>query len=299
MKTVNILMSTYNGEKYLKTQIDSILNQTDVDVRLTIRDDGSNDNTKEIIKAYSDNKSITWYEGENLRPACSFMHLLANAEDAEYYAFADQDDYWEPEKMKTAIEHLAEIKGPALYFSQTQLTDENLNKIKTRNITPLLTFGESMVYAFATGCTMVMNKPLRDFIVAHQPKTMPMLHDYWIYTLSKAIGAEIRFDTTPHLLYRQHTANVVGMNDNFWETWHGRIKRVFIDKTCERSRNIRILTDCIGDYMDEENKRIASLFINAKHSIKDRIKLLFAPEYATGDRTNHWLFRIAVILNSY
>lgn len=94
MKVI-VLMSTYNGEKYLKEQIDSILNQVKVEVFLMIRDDGSSDNTIAILKEYErQNRNIKIIKGKNIGVGNSFMQLLYNSAEAEYYAFADQDDVW-------------------------------------------------------------------------------------------------------------------------------------------------------------------------------------------------------------
>ena len=101
MEKIQVLMSTYNGEKYLKEQIESILNQEKVEVNILIRDDGSCDKTLKIIKELSKNPKISYYEGKNIGPAKSFMDLVNKSGDKfNYYAFADQDDIWMPNKTK-------------------------------------------------------------------------------------------------------------------------------------------------------------------------------------------------------
>ena len=127
---VAVLMSTYNGEKYLKQQIDSILNQRgDFQLDLLIRDDGSNDNTISILEEYTQTNKIHYYIGNNLGPAYSFLDLLINSHNYDFYAFADQDDYWMPNKISVAISNLSNIKGPALYFANAELVDSNLNSV--------------------------------------------------------------------------------------------------------------------------------------------------------------------------
>ncbi|MBQ4399872.1 MAG: glycosyltransferase, partial [Alphaproteobacteria bacterium] len=110
MDNVLVLMSTYNGEKYLKTQLDSILAQQGVNVQILVRDDGSSDGTLPILQAYAAQGKLTYYTGPNLKPAKSFMDLIYNAPQADFYAFADQDDYWLPEKLICAVNKL---KHPA------------------------------------------------------------------------------------------------------------------------------------------------------------------------------------------
>ena len=119
---VLILMSTYNAEKYLVEQIKSLREQRNVCVSILCRDDGSTDNTIHILKSLG----IDYYTGGNLGPARSFMDLVEKcSETYEYYAFCDQDDYWYPDKLKTAIEYIDnEKESPVLYYSAVNVTDE-------------------------------------------------------------------------------------------------------------------------------------------------------------------------------
>ena len=92
MKEITVLMSTYNGEMFIREQIDSILNSKDVELQLLVRDDGSSDQTIPILKSYQTKKKLSFYQGHNVRPAKSFMELLCKAPSSKYYAFSDQDD---------------------------------------------------------------------------------------------------------------------------------------------------------------------------------------------------------------
>ena len=109
---VNILLATYNGEKFLKTQLDSLIEQTYENIDIYVRDDCSTDNTVEFIKNYIEsNKSgkriiLLENNGVNLRPPKSFYQIARECEPAEYYAFCDQDDVWYPDKIKWAVEEL-------------------------------------------------------------------------------------------------------------------------------------------------------------------------------------------------
>ena len=109
MKKIIVLMSTYNGEKYLQVQLDSILSQENVDLELLVRDDGSTDSTKTILERYQSEGKLTWYSGKNKKPAYSFFDLLGKCKDADYYAFADQDDFWHEDKLINAIKRLEKI----------------------------------------------------------------------------------------------------------------------------------------------------------------------------------------------
>ena len=113
----------------------------------------------EIIKKIADqNKNIQFYKGKNLGPARSFMDLINKSEEANYYAFADQDDVWQPKKIISAINKLKKNNKPELYISALEIVDEDLNTIEIKKVTGNFTFEGAMIKNFATGCTMCFNK---------------------------------------------------------------------------------------------------------------------------------------------
>ncbi len=297
-RNITVLLSTYNGEKFLREQIDSILSQDGVDVKLVVRDDGSKDNTTNILSEYQKFGSISYYHGHNLGAARSFMQLLIDAPESEYYAFSDQDDYWKPEKLKVAIESLETYEEkPALYFSQTQLADKNLNLMNNVIINPLLTFGESLVYEFVCGCTIVMNRKLRDTLVTYIPQYMSM-HDAWAYNVASAIGAEIIFDKTPHILYRQHSQNTIGIRKNIFLEWEKRIKRLVRNEHL-RFKRAEEIKKGFYSLMPNENVDILDVFLNGKRSFSSRIKLLLDNRYRCSHKGTMYLFKLAVLINTY
>lgn len=170
-KSVQVVMSTYNGEKYLKEQIDSILSQEGVYVRLYIRDDGSSDRTTDILASYQEHENVKIEKGNNLGFAKSFLTALDECDEADYYAFSDQDDVWEKDKLSTAIEILEEESQstPLLYCSALQRVDENLNPLHVQsyhglriNLPSMLTRGR------LAGCTFVFNNTLRNLVKNRQ-----------------------------------------------------------------------------------------------------------------------------------
>lgn len=193
MEKVQILLSTYNGEKYLKEQIESILNQEEVEISILIRDDGSKDKTIDILQELATNKKISYFQGKNIGPARSFMELVNMAgKDYDYYAFADQDDIWLPNKIKSAIKMIEEsLKNnrevPALYISSQEVVDENLKTIGIKKITGNFCFEGEMIRNFATGCTMVMNNKIVEQIKKFTPNYI-IMHDSWITRVCYAIG---------------------------------------------------------------------------------------------------------------
>ena len=133
MKVV-VLMSTYNGQKYLRQQLDSLLNQTVRPTKILIRDDGSNDDTVNLLEEYASFYSfIEYYCGKNIGPAKSFFELINKCDGYDYYALCDQDDVWFKDKLEVAINTLEkENKNiPLLYAGRFTLTDENLNPLNS------------------------------------------------------------------------------------------------------------------------------------------------------------------------
>lgn len=212
MVQIVVLLSSYNGEKYIEEQIDSILQQKDVLVRLVVRDDGSIDRTIKILEEYK-NKGLLWYyTGKNLGPIWSFMDLLHNAPDCEYYALADQDDVWDSNKLITGIRQLNTDK-PALYYHAMDVVDAELNSYDyyfreekfSRSLEYSCMYGDEIA-----GCTMIFNKKLIQAIREYKPSFLTM-HDGWVHRVCLCVNGDICADKTPYIHYRQHTSNTVGM----------------------------------------------------------------------------------------
>lgn len=295
---ITVLMSTYNGEKYLTEQIESILNQRNVDINLLVRDDGSTDQTLTILKKYQEKGALEFYTGKNLGPQRSFLHLLQNAPQCDYYAFADQDDVWLEDKLYSGISQLENAKGkPALYFSQTQLTDENLRPIPSIIIHPKLTFGEMLVYKFIGGCTMILNHPLRKVIGTFIPVNMPM-HDLWVYSIALAADAHVVFDPNSHILYRQHGNNTIGQGQGFIYEWTLRLKR-FATKKNDRYSQAQELANGYLSIMSEKNATLLKLYLEGKQNWRKRLSLMTNKELRCADRITQILFWINVVCNKY
>lgn len=214
MERVIVLMSTYNGEKFIREQLDSILYQEGVDVRILARDDGSSDRTLEILDEYKQRGKLDYYTGENLGPARSFMDLVYTAPEAGYYAFCDQDDVWVQGKLKNAIGLLREIKDAALYYHAMNIVDESLVKydyyfrkeVYARSLEYSCLFGDEIA-----GCTMVFNRALLEAARKYEPQFITM-HDGWLHRVCLSVGGEVTGDDTAYIYYRQHPSNAVGMH---------------------------------------------------------------------------------------
>ncbi|MCD8216269.1 MAG: glycosyltransferase family 2 protein [Clostridiales bacterium] len=268
---VLVLLSAYNGEKFIHEQIDSVLNQEGVRVSLLVRDDGSTDKTKEILSSYGD--KISFYSGKNIGVRASFFDLILKAGSADFYAFCDQDDFWLPDKLKSACEMMGLSVRPSLYFSNLYTADENLKIMSQTSLKPKLTFGTAMAENPATGCTMVFNRALYEIIKKTPNPAEISMHDTWIYRLALMIGACVFFDKTPHMLYRQHSSNLIGSRSIFAKIYH-YVDFFLKNKSFSRPYEAERLLETFGDITDGENILLLNDIINYKSSFSNKLALL-------------------------
>lgn len=218
MNKVAVLMSTYNGEKYICTQIESILCQKNVEVTLYIRDDGSTDTTCDIIYAFqSKYDNIILYKEQNVGVGNSFMQLLYYVKDIyDYYAFSDQDDIWEVNKLCVAINLIKGATIPSLYVSNQILIDKSGQIIKKRyEKAPDISYLQILSQNKVSGCTMLWNQKLNMILCSPQRRPSKGLlenriHDVWVAMVASIVG-NIIYDDNGYIYYRQHEHNVVGV----------------------------------------------------------------------------------------
>lgn len=211
MKTVCVLMSTYNGEKYVREQIDSILQQENVNVNLLIRDDGSKDRTFEIVKPYLADRRVSYVAGNNIGYRKSFLWLMDNSPDSDYYAFSDQDDVWKKDKLFAAVAKLenANTVEPKLYASALTRVDEKLNYVSNQNFPKLKLdcYSEFVRHRFA-GCTYVFDNELKKVCAgASKIKELEYSHDGFLALMCWLCGGKIIYDRKSYILFRRHGNN--------------------------------------------------------------------------------------------
>ncbi|MDD9802102.1 MAG: glycosyltransferase family 2 protein [Deltaproteobacteria bacterium] len=214
---VQVLLSTHNGARFLREQLDSIFAQDWPALSLKVRDDGSSDDTRAILSEYQAAGRLQAEFGPRLGALRSFARLLENADaDCGYFAFSDQDDVWRPGKIRRAVHCLeaaaAERRSPLplLYGCRSTITDAAL---RPRGLTPLprrgLSFANALVESVLPGSTMLMNRAARAKIVEHGIPGEAIDHDWWCYLAVSATG-RIIYDPAPQRLYRQHGGNLTG-----------------------------------------------------------------------------------------
>lgn len=305
MEKVQILLSTYNGEKYVRQQLDSLLGQDYANVSILVRDDGSKDETVSIVEAYSKkHDNITLIKGENKGVISSFFELvLCASPDASYYAFCDQDDFWKPTKVSRAVSLLEkeDANAPLLYFSRLDIVDEQLQLLRHSQIPPQgAGLENALIQNIATGCTIVFNQAMRQLFQSHIPRVEKvMMHDSWFYLLATALGKVI-YDEQSHLLYRQHSSNTLGMADNKLKSAIMRYKnfkkegheKPFTTQTAEFYRLFE------GE-LQEHQKKLIQDFLYKRNSLFGRISYAInTPLYRQNNRDT-LIFKVLYALDSY
>ncbi|MDE8347184.1 MAG: glycosyltransferase [Acidocella sp.] len=216
--TVTIILSTFNGQNFLRAQLTSLLTQSHENWTLFWRDDGSTDDTVAIMQEFAASLPAgrcvqSSGSGVHLGAAPSFLALLreAAARSQSAIAFADQDDVWLPEKLANAMAWLAGNNDtPALYCARQFLVNETLQNLRLSvNHNPVPGFPACLTQNIANGNTLVINARAASLIAIITPPA-GTVHDWWSYIVVSACGGHIYFDEEPQLLYRLHKRNLMG-----------------------------------------------------------------------------------------
>ena len=301
MDKVCILLSTFNGKQYLKEQLDSLINQINVDIFILARDDGSSDGTIEILKEYSAKYDFfTFYQGDNVKPARSFLDLMKSAPQADFYAFSDQDDVWDDDKLSVAVNMLKKENGanPNMYYSNLRIVDEHLNYYRLSHQTPHIQKNRysPLVEDFATGCTIVFNKAALDYAKKANCEYCSM-HDSWMYMICNFFG-KIIYDFDAHISYRQHGNNVVGtyLQKRTISLYWKRFKRLFNRKLQPRYNNAISFYAAFKDFLQPTDKEKIEKIVNYKRSRKDKKALLKDKDICGSSKGKNFRYRMLVRL---
>ncbi|MBD5312407.1 MAG: glycosyltransferase [Bacteroides sp.] len=299
-------MSTYNGAKYIRPQLDSIMNQVKVKVSLLIRDDGSKDETIKIIEEYINKypNNIELVKGNNIGFAASFLTLLkiGGKRNYNYFAFADQDDVWLEYKLFAAVTKIQTLNldQPALYFSNATAVDEELKYLFDTTKNPLISKETSLVRYFMLGCTMVFNKKLAEIISENTPINKILMHDLWLNQTSIFFG-NIIFDSESYILYRQHNNNVAGVGSSL----NIRLRRFIksfkkYERRHFREINAKNLLIAYDSLLLPKDRELIELVAYYRSSLKRRILLLFNRKIIDmGSYFSDTVLRIRILLGLF
>lgn len=301
---VTILLSTYNGSKYLRNQLDSLYAQTYPNIRILVRDDGSSDSTCVLLEKERSAGCIELLEGHgNLGPALSFFELLKKAAltDTEFVAFCDQDDIWLPAKISKAVSSLIIAKEgvPAMYCSRQELVDEHLAHIGYSPLPRKIGFGNALVENVALGCSMVLNRPAIDLIVGNLPAKV-VIHDWWCYLVISCFG-EVIFDAKANIKYRQHSANTIGVGSSALVRLLRKYSRFFGGGGGHlwMSEQALSMMSEFGGTIPSSQRQVMTKFIEAKSSLTARIKLATSKDVWRQNRVDDLLLRFLIVINRF
>lgn len=284
-KKVNILMSTYNGEKYICEQMDSLLAQDYENLEIHIRDDGSVDNTWNVLQKYRRKfpEKVFLYKGNNVGYKRSFKWLMNHCNTADFYAFCDQDDYWYPEKISRAVYCLSgkDMKKPLLYMCNFFWCDENLHHehcndahLKYHSLEKYITLGDRNEFGF----TQVFNKAALEKVRESRAFSV-CSHDEIIYMYCKCNGNVI-WDGMVCADYRRHGNNasrheLVGgtyITHLFW-----RVKTFLIEShRDEIYEKMNVFYQCFKSYLKPRERRIYKLYLGKKGRLR---KMMYKGRY--------------------
>ena len=283
MEKIDILLATYNGEKFVKEQIESILNQTYENFNLIISDDASTDNTLNILEEYEkkDTRIKIFKKEKNKGLIDNFEFLLKNV-TSDYFMFSDQDDIWKKDKIEKSINKLKE-ESSGLVYTDLEIVDEKLNVIYPsywkykqiyKKIIKYNNFEALYLNNFVTGCTILAKSKYINDILPLPRNSKFVLHDYWTALIISAKD-KISYVEEPTIQYRQHKNNRVGSSrksdqlENFED-----LRNLFIKVKIEHfevfKENIeKIKTKELSKYTNEALKYFENLkkvkYINLKN----------------------------------
>lgn len=305
MKKVLILLSTYNGERYLREQLDSLLKQVGVEIHVLVRDDGSKDGTVEILEKYElKNPTVfTIIQSENIGWQRSFLELMKMAygmpQQYDYYSFCDQDDIWLPEKLERAVERIETLHSNIrLYCSNLYYYKDGQNYGKIKHGDYKCTAANCLVRNYATGCTIVFNRSLLDTIVKNPPQII-VSHDFWAFQVGVLLG-EVYIDNEAYILYRQHASNQIGSVHGWRAIWKRRINTLLESYGSHtREREAQELIRCLNKLMTEENKKIVVKAAYYRRNIIARFAFAFDYRYSTGLLSNDFWLHLRIIFGGF
>lgn len=299
---ISIALCTYNGARFLRTQLDSINAQSRLPDELVVCDDGSSDGTIEILKNFSTQAKfpVRIYENEkNLGVVANFLKAIALC-NGELIALADQDDIWNPDKLADAERMLLETGDCAnsLYCSRLEYIDTNGIPIKLSVIPKHIEFDNAIVENIATGCSVVFGAGIRKRMLLSDPAAM-LMHDWWGYLIATAFG-QVVYDKTPQVQYRQHVDNVAGWLPRSKKIRH-RTRSLFarlrsgktgMDSLNQAARFVQTHADLPASHRDTVQK----LLMLRQVGFFKRLNYVLGPDIHRNDFIENFGLRIMILM---
>ena len=275
---VLVLLATYNGEKFVREMIDSVINQDADSFHIILSDDASSDSTVGILDEYAEKypELITHYRsGKKFGNAQNhFMHLLSQFHDAPYIMFCDQDDYWHSDKIRKTLAKMKEIETegvPALVHTDLVVVDGDLKKIADsfcgyqKLDGNRLKLNQLLVQNVVTGCTMMINNSLADLSCRCALPKAALMHDWWIAIICSVFGTSAFLDCST-IDYRQHGNNSVGAKNVTSPSYLlAKLKSGAMKKSLRGAAGqAEAFLECYGDIIPQDKKEVVAAFAETK-----------------------------------
>jgi glycosyltransferase involved in cell wall biosynthesis len=274
---VAILMGTRNGARFLAAQLETIAAQSHRDWRLVVSDDGSTDATRAVLAGFAAAHRVEIREGPRRGFAANFLGLAGDpAIRADFYAFADQDDLWHPDRLARGLARLtaAPAERPALVGGRTRLIDEGGNPC---GLSPEFrappSFENALVQSIAGGNTMLFNAAAKRLFEA-APEVPVVAHDWWAYQLVSGAGGTVIYDPEPMVAYRQHGANLIGGNQGL-RAKAARLRMLAAGRLAEYTdTNLAALEAAAALLTPEARAKVALLRLSRRRGLWARLALM-------------------------
>lgn len=303
-RKVMVILSTFNGSAFLGEQLNSLYAQTYPAVTILVRDDGSSDTTRDVLERAEAEGRIKVLPGhENLGAAGSYFKLLqfASASEADFIAFCDQDDVWQPEKISHAVTQLSAVprERAAMYSSRLDIVDAELAPMSVTALPKKIGFGNALVENVCVGCTIVLNRAAVDLICRKLP-ARALVHDWWCYLVLSCFG-EIVFDRTSHIKYRQHAGNVFGAATGKLDRIKRNVRR-FAGNSAGRhwqSEQAAMFATTFGNSVPARERAVLEKFIGARSIWRQRLALALSGKIWRQRRLDDLLMRMLILIGRY
>lgn len=278
---ITILLGTFNGEKFLTQQLESISRQTYKNWRLYVSDDGSNDSTISLLKKFQakwGDKKLVILSGSQRGFAQNYLSLVERCDcKSDFFAFSDQDDLWLEDHLERGVKKISFGSAPKLHCSGTHKIDEKgiiTHKSKDKKLKP--SFANALTQCIAGGNTMIFN--WKAFVLLRHCcpfKENIVSHDWLLYQLVTAAGGEAIFEPSPTVLYRQHTQNLLGENSSIPAKLIRLKKFVYGDFRRNNEKNLRLLK-AVKKLITQENYEVLLKFDRCRASTLAAVAVLFS-----------------------
>ena len=299
MKTVTVIMSSYNGSSFIERQIKSIYNQKDVSINCFIRDDGSSDNTLQILtELQKEYANLSFIVGDNVGWEKSFLIALSLAPQADYYAFADQDDIWFDNKIINGLNQLAQ-------YPDNEVVMFHCNKISVNgDLTPLshqikrlsrpINRQNAVVQEYAQGCSIIFNNAAKNLPTRRLP-IEKIAHDFWVGLVCFMFGHVI-YDCNPYFYHINYGNNASG-EGHLLKSWQKRWRMFWGTKNVYYLPSLDLLSDAYVDLLTDEDKIFLQQTLDYKINIRSKLNLLFSLKFRRASLLGTLSLKCAIVFN--